>query len=394
MQPTSRSARFARRGGATVSVATAALLVLAGCSTGGGTTAGGSGSAVSASTLASLQKTVDDAKKSPVFVAPGASLTVGSSLKGKKIMIIPVSSEIEYCAHVSEDLASISKDLGMTATNFENSTGPAGWIQGVNQAINQHYDAIALVCGIDPATIAPQMAAAKAAGIPVVDYNLNDESVATPSTISASTSLPDHTAMKLSVDAAVLAGKGKAVEAMLITSNENVPAPGMVKAAQTEMTKVCPSCTLNVVNIPISDWATKIQSTVSSTLISRPKTTAVILVYDATVPLALPAVKSSGRTDVKIYGFGGTISSLKLMQTNKGIVGGIAGTTTEWWAAYTTMDQVVRVVSGNPALSASKAVTPLRFWTPDNVSELGKSMTTEYVNSTFGDDFKKLWGVN
>jgi ribose transport system substrate-binding protein len=374
-------------------IVTASLLVLAGCST-GGTTSGGGGTAVSASTLASLQKTVDDAQKSPTFASPGPSLNLGSSLKGKKIMVIPVSSEIEYCAHISDDLVKLSTTLGMTATNFENSTGPAGWIQGVNQAINQHYDAIALVCGIDPATIAPQMAAAKAAGIPVVDFHLNDESVATPDTISASTSLPDHTAMKLSVDAAVLAGKGKAIEAMLITSNENVPAPGMVKAAQAEMTKVCPSCTLNVVNIPISDWATKIQSTVSSTLISRPKTTAVILVYDATVPLALPAVKSSGRTDVKIYGFGGTISSLKLMQSSKGLVGGIAGTTNEWWPTYTTMDQLVRVLSGAPALPASKAVTPLRFWTPSNVGELSTQMSDSYINSTFGDEFKKLWGVN
>ena len=123
-----------------------------------------------------------------------------ASLAGKKIFSMPVSSQLEGCDRMARSVVDIAKSVGMTdSTYFQNDGGPQAWVQGMNLAINQGYDGVALVCGIDPAALAPQMEAARAAGIAVVDMHLADVADPPSDLIAAQTNGQFNRAMELGV---------------------------------------------------------------------------------------------------------------------------------------------------------------------------------------------------
>ncbi|WP_366521102.1 sugar ABC transporter substrate-binding protein [Lapillicoccus sp.] len=258
---------------------------------------------------------------------------------------------------------------------------------GQDLAINQHYDGVALVCGIDPAALAPQMQAAKAAGIKVIDVHLADVSKPASALIAGQTDGEFNRAMRLGVASALVRAKGKAIDSLVITSNENPPSAGMGATVQSEFAKYCTACKVESINVSIPDWSTKMTGAVTSALVRNPDIKAVFTVYDAQTPFVLPAIKSSHR-DAMTYGFGLTPEVAPLMAQPGNLIGTDMGPN-DRWMSYTASDQLFRVMAGQPPIEASKAVAPYRLFTPDNVSE--------FVQPTFGfgdsfiAGFRALW---
>nr|WP_295697051.1 substrate-binding domain-containing protein [Lapillicoccus sp.] len=253
--------------------------------------------------------------------------------------------------------------------------------------MNQHYDGVALVCGIDPAALAPQMQAAKAAGIKVIDVHLADVSKPASALIAGQTDGEFNRAMRLGVASALVRAKGKAIDSLVITSNENPPSAGMGATVQSEFAKYCTACKVESINVSIPDWSTKMTGAVTSALVRNPDIKAVFTVYDAQTPFVLPAIKSSHR-DAMTYGFGLTPEVAPLMAQPGNLIGTDMGPN-DRWMSYTASDQLFRVMAGQPPIEASKAVAPYRLFTPDNVSE--------FVQPTFGfgdsfiAGFRALW---
>src|SRR3978361_1906129 len=259
-------------------------LAATGCSPGSSGTgsSSGAGTAVSASKLAELRTQLKEAQAVPTFAPQGPAFSV-ASLAGKKILSMPVSSQLKGCDNMARQVVDIAKATGMPgSTYFQNDGGPAAWVQGMNQAINGGYEGVALVWGIDPASLAPQMAAAKAAGMKVVDMHLADVSEPASDLIAGQTNGQFNRSMAMGVAQSLVESKGKAIDALVITSNENPPSVGMEKTVKDEYAKLCgKDCGVQSVNIPIPDYATKLSGAVSSALVANPKIKAVFMVFDA-----------------------------------------------------------------------------------------------------------------
>jgi ribose transport system substrate-binding protein len=369
-------------------------LVLTACSTAETTGSGGSGGSeyLSAAQITQLESLVEKASAVPKFVAPGPAFDT-SKLKGKKIFAMPTASQLPVCNQIADDIVTLAGKLGMTGKNFQNSGGPSAWIPGIQQAISQRYDAIVLVCGIDPNLIKPQLQAAKKAGITVIDSGLGDtyeNPTQTSPLVTAQTNVPNGQMFQRSVDVALLDNRAKPFDIFVITSNDVPDGVIINRALRAEITKYCPKCKITSTDIAVPDWGTKVQSAVSSALLRNPNIKAVIPIFDGEVPPAAAAVRASGRTNVKLYGCYGATPEY-ILQMGKGLPMGSDVGPTALWRAYATMDQTLRVLTGAGAVSPDKAGDPSRLFTIKNYKEAGKP------NNGFGAEFitgyEKLWGL-
>jgi ribose transport system substrate-binding protein len=374
------------------------VLLAAACSSSSGQAgsggSGGSGSGgLTASQVSTLQSLVSKASAVPPFTAPGPAFSTAKAT-GKKIFVMPTASQLPVCNQIANDIVELGKKFGMTGTNFQNSGGPSAWIPGIQQAISQHYDAIVLVCGIDPNLIKPQLQAAKKAGIAVIDSGLGDtfvDATATSPLVTAQTNVPNGAMIQRSVDVALLANRGKPFDIFEITSNDVPDGVIMDHALRSEISKYCPKCNIKSTNIAVPDWATKVQSAVSSALLADPNIKAVIPIFDGEVPPAAAGVRASGRPGVKLYGdYGGTPQYI--LQMGKGLPMASDVGPTALWRAYATMDQTLRVLTGAGPVPPNKDGDPSRLFTITNYQSAGN------VNGGFGTSFiqgyNKLWGIH
>lgn len=339
-----------------------------------------------------LSATVKKAEAVPQFKKPGPAFDI-SKAKGKRLFIIPTASQLPVCEQIAQSIKKLAPKVGMTGHVFDNSGGASAWIPGIQQAISQHYDAIVMICGIDPHLIGPQLQAAKKAGVAVIDSGLTDteKGDAFDPLVTAQTNVPNMEAMRWSVDKAILDNRAKPFHYFVITSNDNPSGVDMYGALKQEFAKYCPKCTATVTNIAVPDWATKVQSAVSSALQAHPDIKVVIPLFDGEVPPAAAGIKASGHQDVYIYGaYGGTPEYIKQMGSGLQMKADVGPT--QLWRAYGTLDQTLRVLSGNKPLGASKDGDPSRLFTLDNYKQ------NAGVNGGFGTSFvtgyQKLWGIS
>lgn len=385
--PVIRSPRF-RRWLAVPAAAAAIALVAGGCAPAPNDVASSQpGTAVSADTIAQLKAEITQGREQPQWEAQGPAFSV-AGLAGKKILSMPVSSQLAGCDSMARDVVEIAKSVGMAGSSyFQNDGGPAAWVQGMNLAINQGYDGVALVCGIDPAALAPQMEAAKQAGIKVVDMHLADVSEEASPLIAGQTNGQFNDAMRMGVAAALVDANGHAIDALVITSNENPPSIGMEQTVKDEFARLCDQCSVESINVPIPSYATDLSGAVRSALVRNPDIRAVFTVYDAQTPFVLPAIKAS-RVPAKTYAFGGDEQFVSLMGDSSNPMGSDMGPNFSWMA-YTGADQLFRAVAGQPPIPSEQAYSPYRMWTPDNVSDF---VAPDFgFGNTFVQGYRSLW---
>jgi ribose transport system substrate-binding protein len=389
-QPCRTAARTprARLRATTLLVITATAVVsLAACST--SSQDAKTSSDVSSQTLSAVRGITAQAEAQPAFTAPGPQVDAAKA-KGKSLFIIPETSEIEACSTTDTDLVSIAKQEGIKTTVFQDTGLTSQWVQGIGLAIQEHYSAVGLVCGIDPTAIAPEVEKARAAGIAVIGFNQNDKSVKPSSLTTAVTSSEEGEAMRLAVDDALANADGTPVHAVMVVSDESLQTPVMVSSAQSELKERCPTaCSLTLLNVPIPDWSTQLQQSLSSALLRSPGTNAVILQLDGMTEYAVPALESTHNSKLKIYTFGGSTSVIKDMTESNSVIAEDTGAGS-LWSAYVDLDQVIRAVTGGQPASSAAAYTPVRMFTPANASEYFDGATQGFGNG-FVTGFQQLW---
>ena len=104
-------------------------------------------------------------KAVPTFVAPGPAFDAKAKAGGKTIFVIPASSQIPFVSTIANNITRIGKLANVKTTVWQNQGQPSQWVQGMNAAIAQKASAIVLLAGNDPASLQPQIKAAKAKGI-------------------------------------------------------------------------------------------------------------------------------------------------------------------------------------------------------------------------------------
>ncbi|MBO6720023.1 MAG: sugar ABC transporter substrate-binding protein [Rhizobiaceae bacterium] len=345
---------------------------------------------------ATAQEGVDEAKAHiqsysglPEFVAPGEPFDARSCMAGKKIFTIPASSSIPFIKTISDHKGKLAEELGFEHMEWENQGNPTQWIQGIEHAVNNGYDLVSLLAGADPRFFEPQVAQAQAQGVKVVTSHLTGLEQDAPAGVDAAVAIDYRTAGELMADWTIAKTEGK-TNALVLVSNEALSTDSIVSGLKEAFDTRCPDCKYEIVNVPITDWATKIQPTVAGALQANADLNYVIPIYDSMSTFVTPAIAIAGRNDdVKVATFNGTPFVLDLIRA--GDVEMDIGENLDW-IAHAMLDAEMRLLCGKETIRDSKV--PLRVFDASNIEEVGEPAdAAKGYGDAYVPGFRKLWQI-
>ncbi len=358
------------------------LVALASCSTGSSTSPGAAGNAApapgsssgsSGTVPATVTAALTAAAQEPTFTAPGPAFDA-SKAKGKTIMSIPITSQIPYIVDVDKVQQQVAGQLGVKWIECSNQGTVPSWVNCMNQAISQKVDLINLSQLPNPANLQPQIKAARAAGIAVISTHGPDPASYPAGTVPAAGTAnltsyvvgPFVKVAQLDADYAVSDSGGNA-NALIVAPPEVLSAPGHVQAMKDEFSKQCPACKVTNLEVPISDWGTKLGPQIQASLTKDPKINYILPIYNGN-PDALSEMAKSGTVAMDLGESSG-------------------------WLGLADLDTELRILSGVAPIMDQK--TPLRAYTKANVGAAGSPPT---FDGGFGDSYIKgystLWGLS
>jgi ribose transport system substrate-binding protein len=331
----------------------------------------------------------------PSFTPPGRPFDAQAKLRGKTIFEIPITSEVPFISAVEGGMREAAARVGARLVIYANQGKPSEWAQGIRTALAEHADAVTLLAQ-DPRLVAPEIADAERAGIPVVVVRTTGEGESCQSDGSgrlygaACVAGPFEQAGRLEADSVITASGGRADALVIISSDARSTLP-LTRGLRDEFRARCPGCQLRFIDVPIARWAVELGNEVQSALVRDPRLGYVIPIYDSMSQYVVPAIRAQGAVGrVRVATFNGTPFVLKLLE-DANVVQMDAGEDLEW-VGWALMDQTFRVVAGERPIRSEH--TPLRVFDRGNVREAG---TPPRVDQGYGNAFvagyERLWRV-
>lgn len=362
------------------SLALAALIV--GC---GGTSSGDA--TKPSSKISTARALITKYQREPKFIAPGPAFNARKVMAGKKIMIIPISSQIPITKVLTTSMAQQAKQIGFTFTAWQNQGASSQWIQGIQQAIAQHYAVVDLLA-IPPDSLRPQIQQARRAGVKVISSHFAGFGWQVPSFIDGAVRLPYYQVGRILAAWATLQTKGKA-DVLSIVANDLVSTNDVVKGMKDEFAAVCPGCKLDLVNVPTVDWSQDVQGEVQSAIQRNPGINYVLPIYDAMTPFVSAGLRTSSRSDLGQASFNGTPSVLTAVKD--GSVAMDIGEN-EDWIAHAMLDADMRAAAGLGVPKDDYKGAPLFVFTKQNVARAGTPPNpAQGYGNAYRSGFARLW---
>lgn len=333
------------------------------------------------------QANIDAYLDIPKFVAPGKTFDAKTCMEGQSILTIPASSAIPFIKTISDHKDELADALGFKHEQWENQGNPTQWIQGMEYAANNSFDLASLLAGADPRFFGPQVKTAQSKGVKIVTSHLTGIEVEAPGGVDANTAIDYKQAGKLMADWTITQTEGK-VNALILVSNEALSTESLTAGLTDAFAENCPDCVYEIVNVPIVDWATRIQPTVQAKLQANANLNYIIPIYDSMSSFVVPAVAIAGKRDsVKVATFNGTPFVLDLVRD--GTVEINIGENLDW-IAHAMMDAEMRLLCGLDPITDSKV--PLRVFTADNISEVGNPADSAMgYGDAYVEGYRDLW---
>jgi len=375
-----------------LAAAAAFLLVLTAACASSGSTANPTGRP--SALLAEVASKVAAGKALPTWTAPGPPVDV-SKLRGKRVFIIPLVPN-PLNENIQNTYKQIFSAVGVTATFYANQGLTSQWVAGMEEAIAQHPDLIILSTAPDPRDLQPQLRAAKAAGIPVEVTHFYDRSTPPPPAcpacaagVTALVTAPNNDAAAAEADWIINDSGGKA-DVLIVSAPDTLPSPGMVSAMERQYRTYCPACTYKVIEVPVAQWNTGVQSEVQSALLADPSINYVDTLADAMCTGAVPAVQAVGKTgSVKVVSFNGSPFALDDIRT--GAIMAMDASENTRWIGFADVDQSFRLLAG---MSPVNETTPFRLMDKSNVTQAGVPATSYLgYGNAYAVGFWHLWGL-
>ncbi|GHH79371.1 sugar ABC transporter substrate-binding protein [Streptomyces sulfonofaciens] len=374
--------------GVTATVTGAAL---AAC---GSTTAGTGGAkdaaapaAKTAPGRATAVAAVDKAMATPVFTA-NPPVDMGK-LAGKRITVLASTLAVPFVANIAKGAREAAGEIGWKATVVDGKGSVTEWSRVINQAVVQKVDGIITV-GASPAQMKPAIAAAKKAGIPVVDTLTADQSrdPLVPGTF-AHASISFYDSGRLQADYVIAHGTRDA-HVLIFSDNEFPGEVTRVQGMRDEFTKLCPDCKLTVQDTQVATIGTDLQRTTQTLLRRDPAIAWVLPTYDAQGIYVVPAIKSAGLADkVKVVGSDAVSANLDLVAKGDVQVADVGEPDT--WSGWAGVDMLGRALAGQRPVPPN---IPLRLFGAGNLKGVDTQDTGALFGSSFRDSYKKVWGLS
>lgn len=350
----------------------------------------GSDSASGGANVQAAQQMVDKYSAEPAFAPPGEPFDAAAGMKGKKIMEIPITSEIPLTQVISTEMSAQAKRIGFELKIWENQGSSDQWVRGMETAIAQKYDAIDLL-GIDPKLLKPQIDKARAAGIKVTSSHLAGFGWEVPDYIDGAIRLPYHEVGQILAAWAIVQTEGKA-NTLAIVAEDLASTADVVKGIKDEFARDCPECKLTTRNVPTTQWASGVQKEVSSGLQRDPTVNYLLPIYDAMTQFAAAGLQVAGKSGtVGMASFNGTPFALEMVADGK-LDMNIGEN--EVWIARAILDAAMRAAMDQTVPENTYEKAPLLVFTKDNVADAG---TPPDPAKGYGDayeaGFDELWGL-
>jgi ribose transport system substrate-binding protein len=340
-----------------------------------------------ADAMADAKAIIAEHQKMPVFVAPGEAFDAKACMAGKKVLSIPISMTIPFNVELQKGMAAAAAEVGFTYTTWDNQLKSDQWIQGISQAITQKYDVLDLAGGLNPEWLGPQLGEARAAGLKITTSHFYDVTQEQVASVDYSGKVDYSGTGKLLAAWAYVKTGGKP-NVLIIGSSDVLPSIPFVKAIQDELAALCPECKNKHLDVPVSEWATKIQSGTQSALLADPTINYILPIYDSMSQFVIPALRITGSEGaVKVASFNGTPFVLDMLREGQVEmdVGESLG-----WSGYAAIDNIMRSICGLP--SVGQLNSPLLVFDESNVKTAGVPAN---FNDGYGDahleGFRKLW---
>jgi ribose transport system substrate-binding protein len=339
--------------------------------------------------LAAAQALVAKYKTVPSFVAPGPAVKGKALGKGKTVLIVPYDMEVPYNVVTVNGIKQADTRLGIKTIVYQDQGEPSQWEAGVLQGITDKVNAIDLIGGLTPSSVEPQIKKAEKAGIAVVDSTGNDPSVASPSYVTTDVPLNYTLAGNLEAAYAIDKTSGKA-DVLIITSSDVTASLYVTGGANKTMKSDCPSCTVHVIDVPVTQWGTELTPDVEAALTADPNINYVLPNYDSEVPLVDAALTANHDTSVGVDSFNGDPAPLAQIAAKHGLAMDIGQDMI--YTGYATVDAELRAFGH--AKSKVKTLNehlPFVIFDSNNIASTGAHFTVGYGKVLNG--YLKLWGL-
>ncbi len=346
------------------------------------------GAALAEDGLDRAKAVVDFYKTKPEFHPRGQPFDAKSCAAGKKMLSIPNSSANPFLKGIIAQEIKDGKEIGLAVTEWENQGQPNQWVQGMNFAIQSHFDIVDLISGLDPKLIGPQIKAATDSGVKTMASHFYDPSQKVDPALAESLSVDFNQVGKILADWAIVRTGGKA-NIVIVKTDEVPPTAPLVAGIESELAANCPDCKIvQQVNVGVTEWGTRIQPSVQSALIANPGVNFVIPIYDSMSQFVVPAIRLTGKaSSVKIATFNGTPFVLDYIQ--QGSVDMDIGESLDW-IARATIDGYLRALCG---LEAPKEIgVPFYIFDSANAKDAGTPATFDRgYGSDYIAGYRALW---
>jgi ribose transport system substrate-binding protein len=324
----------------------------------------------------------------PAFVAPGAAFDAKKLMAGKKVMLIPVTSQLPITQTLQASMAKAAKQIGVKFTAWQNQGKSDQWIAGIQQAISQKYAVVDLLA-IPPDVLRPQIELARKAGVKVISSHFAGFGWQPPKNIDGAVRLPYYQVGQILAAWAIVQTKGKA-NILSIVADDLVSSADVIKGMKNELAKDCSGCKIDIRSVPTVEWADKVQGEVQSGLQRDPGVNYVLPIYDAMTQFSTAALRTTGKSStVHQASFNGSPFALDFVK--QGTVQMDIGEN-EDWIAHAMLDADMRAAAGLKVPANDYKGTPLYIFTKANVAKAGtppdpaKGYGTAYLGG-----FAKLW---
>ena len=343
----------------------------------------------SAAGLDDAKALVAEARKAPSFTPPGEAFDAKACMAGKKVFVIPLTSENPFNVEIGKAQMEAAAAVGFELKVSDNQLNVDQWAQAVSSAIAEGYNVIDIMGGIPPEALGPQLAEAKAKGIKVVATHLYDVTqTKNADLVDGNFSMNYTRAGQIMAAWAIEKTEGK-VNAVIIGSDEILPTGPFVKAIQDYLTTNCPDCKQKYINVPVVEWGSKIQPEVQSALVADPGINYILPIYDSMSAFVVPALTLSNRTDVRIASYNGTPFTLDLLRDGDLMEMNVGESLS--WVGYASVDGTMRALCDKGEITELN--TPLYIFDDANVKDAGVPATYAGYGDGHIAGFKKLWGV-
>lgn len=381
--------RAARLRALAIAGTAAAALVLAGCSGGGdsapseenGSEAPESGTSAVETKVANFMQPLDS------YELPTEAVTDGSLLEGKTVYYVPITLQAPQFALTSKVLEESTAAVGAKLQVCNGDGTPSTISQCIDGATNDASTGVIILDGFFIGMAANSVMAAQAAGINVISSNQAPMPDFPASETLGYVNAPG-TDMFIETSAWVAVDSGGTANQLVLLSQDGPINSGFVQNGLAEAEADCPGCTISMLDVSSATYS-QLPSDLSSRLLQDPNIDYVNSQFAHSLPQALPVVAESGQ---KIVTGAATLGALQAVAG--GQVAAASGQSAAF-GVWALIDTALRMANGQEVFDY---VIPTRLFSSENIgdielTEAGEASGEWYGPTTFGDDFKKLWGV-